>query len=223
MTSLPDALTVSPHAPQQARAQRTLERLLDAAESLLEERPLDAITVRELATRAGVTTGAFYGRFEDKDACLASTFERFLRAGAGAARYVATPTEDRTVDVRQSLEQIVRATVRTYRVHGGLLRALDRYVAARPTSLAARLARDATTESTRRLAALLLVRRAGITHPDPDRAVHFALGLLFHALRDGVLRDSATAWASWSDRELAAELTSATLRYLGLDDPPTNR
>ena len=56
--------------PQQARSQETLERLLDAAETLVAEKGFDDTPVAEVARRAGSSVGAFYTRFPDKDALL---------------------------------------------------------------------------------------------------------------------------------------------------------
>src|SRR5206468_8661548 len=62
--------------PQQARSQKTLERLLDAAEELIAEHGVASVTVSEVVRRAESSVGAFYARFPDKDALLATLHER---------------------------------------------------------------------------------------------------------------------------------------------------
>src|SRR5215472_9529683 len=57
-------------APQQARSVESYQRMLDAAESVLAEKSFDDATISEIARRAGLTIGAFYARFHDKDALL---------------------------------------------------------------------------------------------------------------------------------------------------------
>ena len=194
-------------APLQARSRRTLDQLLDVTESLLAGHPPDEISVRDIVSRARASTGSFYARFEDKDACIGATLERLLHAGAiGAASGVAAP----------SFEQLMRSAVRTYRANRGLLRALVSYVRARPRSRVARLAERATTASHARVAAALLVRRDNVQMPRDGVRADFAISVAFRALRDGlILAGDADAWPDLSDRELADQLTAMILGYAG--------
>src|SRR5688572_1885607 len=64
--------------PQQSRSQATLDRILDAAETVLEEKSFSEATLAEIMDRAGVTVGAFYRRFPDKDALLHLLDNRFF-------------------------------------------------------------------------------------------------------------------------------------------------
>src|SRR2546430_7916872 len=64
--------------PQQTRSQETLDRILDAAERVLDEKSFTEATLAEIMERAGVTVGAFYRRFPDKDALLHLLDERFF-------------------------------------------------------------------------------------------------------------------------------------------------
>src|ERR1043166_9320242 len=64
--------------PQQVRSRETLDRILDAAEQVLEEKAFGEATIAEIMERAGVTVGAFYRRFPDKDALLHFLDERFF-------------------------------------------------------------------------------------------------------------------------------------------------
>ena len=64
--------------PKQARAIKTEQALLDAFERLLAEKPFGTLTVSELARTAGVTTGAIYRRFADKEDVLRAAFHRFM-------------------------------------------------------------------------------------------------------------------------------------------------
>jgi len=66
------------HRPRQARSIESTERMLIAAEQLLRSGGADAITVDALIARAGTSTGAFYGRFGNRDGLLEAMHERFL-------------------------------------------------------------------------------------------------------------------------------------------------
>lgn len=65
--------------PMQARALKTQQDLLDAFETLLTQKSFLELTVAELAKQAGLTTGAIYRRFKDKNDVLQSAFERFYQ------------------------------------------------------------------------------------------------------------------------------------------------
>lgn len=72
-SSQPSDETASPTA----RARR--ETLLAAAEALIDERGIDALTVDEVVGRAGVAKGTFYIYFATKGALLAALRERYAR------------------------------------------------------------------------------------------------------------------------------------------------
>jgi DNA-binding transcriptional regulator YbjK len=55
---------------RQERSQRTLERLLDAAEAVIGEKGFADASVGNICTRAGVSVGTFYRRFRDKHALI---------------------------------------------------------------------------------------------------------------------------------------------------------
>lgn len=69
----------NPIAPQQARSQASLERILDAVERLLEMRPFTDITVGDIAHEAGVSAGLLYSRFRSKEDILPFLMQRFLK------------------------------------------------------------------------------------------------------------------------------------------------
>jgi AcrR family transcriptional regulator len=52
--------------PVQSRSQQTVQRVLDAASTLLEEMPLEEVTTTRIAAEAGLSIGALYRFFPDK-------------------------------------------------------------------------------------------------------------------------------------------------------------
>jgi len=65
MTRLPP-----PPKQQQTRKTRSRQALADALLSLLEEKPFDKITIREIAARADVGYATFFRHYEDQEALL---------------------------------------------------------------------------------------------------------------------------------------------------------
>lgn len=60
------------------RAQRTVEALLRAAEQLFSKRPMEEVTVEEIAATAGVAVGSVYNHFGSKAGLRAALVERAL-------------------------------------------------------------------------------------------------------------------------------------------------
>jgi AcrR family transcriptional regulator len=88
--------------PQEVRAIQRV-RILAAVAQLACERGLDATTVSQMVSRAGVSRRTFYELFEDRHACLLGIFEETV-ARAGAAVAEAYRAEARWVDrVRAAL------------------------------------------------------------------------------------------------------------------------
>jgi AcrR family transcriptional regulator len=56
--------------PMQPRSQRTLEKVLDAASSLLAQIPLEELTSTRIAIEAGISIGTFYRFFPDKQSIV---------------------------------------------------------------------------------------------------------------------------------------------------------
>ena len=62
-------------APKGDKRQRTRARLLEAAMQLIREKGFDAVTLAEVAERAGMTTGAIYGNFKNRTDLLMAVAE----------------------------------------------------------------------------------------------------------------------------------------------------
>src|SRR5271169_5972795 len=56
--------------PVQPRSHQTVQRVLDAASSLLEHTPLEDVTTTRIAAEAGLSVGALYRFFPDKQTII---------------------------------------------------------------------------------------------------------------------------------------------------------
>src|SRR5271166_2946714 len=56
--------------PVQIRSQRTVQRVLDASSALLGQMPLEEVTTSRIATEAGLSIGALYRFFPDKQTII---------------------------------------------------------------------------------------------------------------------------------------------------------
>lgn len=60
----------SRRVPIQPRSQHTLQKVLDAASSLLSQVPLEELTTTRIAAQAGISIGSFYRFFPDKQSII---------------------------------------------------------------------------------------------------------------------------------------------------------
>jgi AcrR family transcriptional regulator len=86
-------LPAQPEVPTSLRAQsklKTRRRVLDAARQLFMERGYEAATIRDIASHAGLSTGAVFASFVDKtdlfNAVMAEDFQRQVEALRQAAQ-----------------------------------------------------------------------------------------------------------------------------------------
>lgn len=201
--------------PHQDRSRKTLERLLDAAETLLRERGFEHVSVAEIAQSAGSSVGAFYARFRDKDGLLHHLHERFCDEAIATADAAMAPAQWQDAGAEEIITAITAFMAEIYRTRRGLFRAFLMHGCTDPQF------RERDRRVGERvlggLTALLLERRGEFDHPHPAFAVAFGLELIAGVLRERyVLGGEERAVRDPSDPGLAEELTRAYARYLGL-------
>ena len=201
--------------PKQARSQETLERLLAAAAELAADKGFDDTTVAEVARRAGSSVGAFYSRFRDKDALLYAVYDRFIEEAMATADDALDPERWEGVGVPEILTSVVRFVVSIYREQGELMRA---FVVRGHTDPTFRARQERLSDYVNEgLTRLLLPRSEELSVPNTERATAFALTLIFATIESSVLfGELRTGALTFSDDELAAELTQACFNYLGV-------
>ncbi len=200
--------------PRQARSQATLERILDAAEALTLEKSFDETPISEIVRRAESSVGAFYTRFEDKDALLNALYDRYYEQAIATANTALDPERWRGAQIPELLSEVVRFLVEIYRERSGLLRtfgargSVDSEFKLRSERL--------SDEVSSRLAVLLLERRDEIRHPQPELGIRFGFVIVLSALDNAVLCDEVrSSDLSLSSEHFAAELARNYLAYLG--------
>jgi AcrR family transcriptional regulator len=77
--------------PKQRRSRESYERVLDAAHALLEENGFDGFTAQEVAARSGVSIGAIYERFGNKESLLRAVHERLMDSMSAAGEAIDDP------------------------------------------------------------------------------------------------------------------------------------
>jgi AcrR family transcriptional regulator len=206
-------------APQQARSRESLRKLLKAAAEVLGQHGLEGATIPRIAQHAGLTPGAIYRRFPDKDALLETVIIGILQRQDERLRMMLTPDMVRQIPLAVFAEQLINNMLASYRANAGLLRALRQFAQGRDhTSFYRKVAR-LEMQTYQYAVDLFLVHRKEIKHPDPQMAVSFALMMLISTLIELILVDhDMKNWQAVipkDDLSLKRELLRSLLSYLG--------
>ena len=220
MSAVAHVLPQSVAAPKQARSERTLYRILDAAEALIAERGLAGMSIPEVARRAGSSVGGFYARLRDKNELLRALEERFFQEVS--ARLEALADERRWRDA--AVEEIVAAAVDELVTVTEARRELIRAFLFRATQDSA--IRDHAIEFRRlvsaRMGGLLLAKGPIASHPEPAVAVDLSVQAAFALMQQHVLFDGTHAAGRLLDgAEIRREITRFVLAYVGIASTST--
>lgn len=211
--SLARLVTVS--GPKQDRSERTLYRLLDAAERLIAERGLAGLSIPEVVRRAGSSVGGFYARFADKNQLLRALEERFflqvtarLDALADARRWQAASP---VALVEAAVAELVSVTL----ARAPMIRVFLFRAAQDPDI------REDGLRFQHRVAELLgplvLARAGTVRHPDPALAVDLAVQVAFALMQQHVLLEGIhAAGRRLSEAELRREIATLVMSYVGI-------
>lgn len=200
--------------PRQARSQRTLERLLDATEELIAERGMPAVTVSEVVRRAGSSVGAFYARFPDKDALLATLHERSCAEALATTELALEPKRWKKDDLSTVVHEIVRFTQALCRERLGLLKAFIALAAADQSYAARRATLERNMGDV--LFRFLESREGEILHPDLRVAADVSIRMILGTLEYGALVHCGGGDEAGNGEERTGkELARAVIGYLG--------
>ena len=208
-------------APQQARSRESLRKLLKAAAEVLGQHGVEGTTIPRIAAHAGLTPGAVYRRFPDKDALLETVILGILQRQDERLRVALTPEMARQIPLAVFAEQLITNMVIGYRASAGLLRAVRQFVRARDGTAFFQKASRIEMRTFQYLMELFLVHRKEIRHRDPPVAVAFALVTLTSTVVELILGDrDMRCWQAVipnDDQTLKRELRRNFLSYLGVE------
>lgn len=208
-------------APQQARSRESLRKLLKAAAEVLGQHGVEGTTIPRIAQHAGLTPGAVYRRFPDKDALLETVILGILERQYERLRVALTPEMARQIPLAVFAEHVITSMLISYRASAGLLRAVRQFVQARDQTAFYKKTAKLEMQTFQYLMELFLVHRKEIRHRDPQVAVAFALVTLSSTLIELILVDhDLRCWQvviPKDDQTLKRELLRNFLSYLGVE------
>ncbi len=214
MASSDPARLESVTRPKQARSERTLQRILDAAERLIEEKGLADASIPEIVRRADSSVGGFYARFKDKNELLRALEERFFRDVSLRVDLLADATRWKAARLAEIVRACSAELVRIARAHRNLIAAfLHRATIDEETRAEALRFRASVAQ---RIGRLVLERPEPLDHPQPELAVDLGVQFAFAMMLQLVLVGEVRAGGrSLSDAELEVELARNFQRYIG--------
>jgi AcrR family transcriptional regulator len=195
---------------RQKRSRETTLALLQAGAELLRTRSLGELSIEALCTNVGATVGAFYSRFDSKEAYFNALME--LAARDGARRLSELPAEAllREADLANRCRVLVSGITGWIRAHEGVLRAALQHDDTRPdqwTSFKA-LARATTARATP-----LLLPAMGKGRPAAKtRGIAFGFQVVLGTLVNAILNDPGPL--SLHDKEMEVRLSNCLLLLL---------
>ena len=116
----------------QNRSRETRDKIVQALDDALREKPFDQVSVAEIASRAGIAVGTVYRRFENKDALIPVILEIYrmrLEDGIAGEGQIEVAPDDSLRDV---LRIVMAKAWSTLKKEAHLLRAVHLHVRLQP-------------------------------------------------------------------------------------------
>lgn len=205
--------------PRQARSRESEKKLIKATMELLGRFGLEGATIPRVAEQAGLTPGAVYRRFPDKNALMERVILQIIEDSFEQMQRTLTPQIASKTALPELVEQMVRATLAGYRRHPKLIRALRQFVQASDHRAFKRKALESETRSLEHVVTVLMTHRKHIRHPDPKTALLLGVVMLTGTLVELFLGDdNVNNWQHLipsDDESLVRELTRMYLSYIG--------
>ena len=215
---LPDFDFPGVNPSRQKRSRETTAALLRAGAEMLRVRNLDELSIIELCNEVDVTVGAFYSRFESKEAYFNTLLGLAARDASGMlARLMQNDDALRTESLDDLCRILVTQMISWIRSHEGVLRAALQHNDTRPTrwntfkELARKTAAAATPP--------LLRAMGGGRIAAKTRTIAFGFQVTFGTLVNAVLNDPGPL--SIHDREMIDRLSQCLLLVLQSEVMPS--
>ena len=211
--------------PQQERSRESLRKLQKATAEVLGQHGVEGTTIPRIAHHAGLTPGAIYRRFHDKDALLEATILGMLQRQEERMKVGLTPAAAAQIPLPVFADQVIGAMVLTYRVNAALLRAMRTFVRGRANTAFWKTACKFEVRAIEHVIELFLTHRKEIRHPDPRTAITMGFMMVVSTLYEIVVMPTDLGpldnFLPKDDQALKRELVRAFLSYLGVEQKRT--
>jgi len=208
-------------APQQERSRESLRKLQKATAEVLGQHGVEGATIPRIAQHAGLTPGAIYRRFHDKDALLEATILGMLERQDERMKVGLTPAAAAQIPLPVFADQVIGGMVLSYRVNAALLRAMRTFVRGKANTAFWKTACKFEVRAIEHITELFLTHRKEIKHPDPRMAICMAFMMVVSTLFEIVVMPTdlgpLKSFMPKDDQALKRELVRAFLSYLAVE------
>lgn len=209
-------------APKQERSRESWRKLMKAAAEVLGQHGVEGTTIPRIAQHAGLTPGAVYRRFHDKEALLEEVILGILERQVERSRTGMTPETAAQIPLAVFAEQVINGMVLSYRMNAPLLRALRTFIQTRANTPFWKKACKLELIAIEHAVDLFLAHKKEIRHPDPRVAIATALMMVVSTLFELVVMPTDLGPLKHllpkDDLALRRELTRMFLSYLGAEE-----
>jgi AcrR family transcriptional regulator len=205
---------------RQKRSREMTAALLRAGADMLRERSLAELSIDALCTKVGATVGAFYSRFESKEAYFNTLIGLAARDGERLLARMAQQKPLQDAGLAELCPLLVGGIIGWMREHEGVLRAALQHDDTRPDRWGTfkALARATTAGTTPALLRAMGRSRAAAK----TRAIAFGLQVVLGTLINAILNDPGPL--SLRDEEIEVRLSGCLLLLLQAEiRPPSPR
>ena len=204
---------------RQARSGATYQSLIDTGRAALENQSFGSTTIAGLARTAGTSVGAFYGRFENKDAYFAAIQETVVSEVADDVRNRLEKLDAAGGSAVEFLGLLAEMLASIFRDNKGLYRSAFKHSMATPDVWTPfkRLGWAIASMS----AAKIIPRLAAIGRPTTERELRIAIQFMNGLLVNATINDPGPVHLE--DAELVASLKRMLFAFLGVEAIPPSR
>ncbi len=211
MPQLSQELDLPGVAPsRQKRSRETTLRLLAAGAEMLRTRSLAELSIEALCAEVGATVGAFYSRFESKEAYFNALMALAAREGERRVAEMAADRSGRDADLASRCRQLVGGLIAWMRAHEGVLRAALRHDDNGPDKWTP--FKELARANTERATPLLLPAMGKGRRAAKSRTIAFGFQVVLGTLVNAILNDPGPL--SLHDRELEERLADLLRQLL---------
>ena len=194
-------------SPRQERSRKKVAAILAAARQLLEQEGAEALNTNRIALEAGISVATLYEYFPNKGAIAHRLIEQFASEEATTIMQRFEESADR--DLEDGIAAIVRVVFEQYVAHSRLIDAL--------WSMRS-VARTIGHRPGEQIIMAAMRERLG-AHRDAlsIRDLDLVCFVCFHMVESLAKQMVSQRQGRWDDEACIAEITTAAVRYLGLD------
>jgi AcrR family transcriptional regulator len=195
---------------RQKRSREMTLALLQAGAEMLRTRSLAELSIEALCTKVGATVGAFYSRFESKEAYFNALIELAARDGNGVLSRMMPNGLSSDAGLAELCRLVASGIIGWIRNHEGVLRAALRHDDTRPDSWTSfkALARATVASATPPLLRVMGKGRKAAKR----RSIAFGFQVVLGTLVNAILNDPGPL--SLHDKEMEVRLSGCLLLLL---------